>query len=233
VRPVFGFRALNLVVQGLPAPGQDTSLPQALTAPPCVQGAQALAKRARRGWLRLQLAHRQRAFFAQRRGGAARGAPGAGRGGGWLARVPLWRRLFGGSPVRACLPRRGAECWARPATPSTEQFLNLLMQHFAPRQHQCRPVPSPCASVSIPRIQFFSKWCILQRSPGADDDIDDRASVASRLRDVLYPSPNLSPGAGGLARDGDDESVRSGALSDDALAYGGGRSVEAPRLPDR
>jgi hypothetical protein len=88
--------------------------------PPRAQGAQALAKRARRGWQRLQLAHRQRAFFAQRRGGAVRGAPGAGRGGGWLARVPLWRRLFGGSPVRAVLPRRGAACCARPATLSTD-----------------------------------------------------------------------------------------------------------------
>jgi len=111
-RLVFGFRALDVVVQGLPAPGRDSPLPHLIVVAPRVQGAQALAKRARRGWQRLQLAHRQRAFFAQRRGGAARGVAGAGRGGGWLACVPLWRRLFGGSPVRAYLPRRGAECWA-------------------------------------------------------------------------------------------------------------------------
>lgn len=80
----------------------------------------------------------------------------------------------------------------------------------------------------------MSKWYIPQRSPEADDDGDDRASVASRLRDVLYPSPNRNLSPGGLTRDGDDESVRSGALSDDTLAYGGGgRSAAAPLLPDR
>lgn len=70
----------------------------------------------------------------------------------------------------------------------------------------------------------------MQRSPGAEDDMDDGdgASVASCLRDVL------SGAAGGAAvRDGDDtESVMSGTLSDDALAYGGSRSATAPLLPD-
>ena len=55
-----------------------------------LQGLRVVRKSARRGWLRLQLAHRQRAFASQRRGGM-----GAGRSRGWLARVPLWQRAFG------------------------------------------------------------------------------------------------------------------------------------------
>ena len=69
---------------------------------------------------------------------------------------------------------------------------------------------------------------LLQRSPSAEEDADDGGSVASRLRAIF------SPGSGGAGpRDGDDDSVLSGGLSDDALAYGGGaRSAAAPLLPD-
>ncbi|KAK9838307.1 hypothetical protein WJX81_003416 [Elliptochloris bilobata] len=119
-----------------------------------------LQKGVRRGWLRLQLAHRQRAFASQRRGGLGLGF-GASRSQGWLARSTMWQRFFGGGP----------------------------------------------------------------RSPSADEDADDGSSVASRLRAVF------SPGSGG-GRDADDDSVLSGGLSDDALAYGGGRSAAAPLLPD-
>ena len=67
-----------------------------------------LRKGARRGWLRLQLAHLQRAFASQRRGSMGLGF-GAGRSRGWLARMPLWQRVFGSpacpSPDKQCSSR--------------------------------------------------------------------------------------------------------------------------------